>query len=115
MLGLGGGGDVVLALLMHTTHGMAMTALQPSLKMVGWIVGGMVDREWCRVPEGAPEAGPECVPFEYGGPEVAREMGVRSVDRAPSGTKMDCEREIAQVVLIRMVLEIANLVKNRLS
>ena len=32
----------VLAPLVHTTHGMAMTALQQSLEMVGEIVGGMV-------------------------------------------------------------------------
>ena len=47
---------------------------------------------------------PEGVPFEDGGPEVDWSIGVKSVDRAPFGTKMDCGREIGQVVLIPMVL-----------
>ena len=41
MLGLGGG-DMVLAPLVHTTQEMAMNALQQSLDMVGLIVGGIV-------------------------------------------------------------------------
>ena len=59
-----------------------------------------MDRKWY----GAPEDVPEGVPFEDSGPEVAREIGVKSVERGPSGSKMDCGREIGQVMLILVVL-----------
>ena len=54
VFGLGGGGDFVLAPLVHTTQGMAMTALQPSLKIIGWVVGGLV----CVVGTGSKEGVP---------------------------------------------------------
>ena len=54
LLGLGGG-DLVLAPLVHTTQGMAMTALQPGLRMAGWLVAWL-----------------EGVPFTGFGPDFAR-------------------------------------------
>ena len=56
------------------------------------------------MPDGAPERVPEGVPLEDGGPEDARAVGVKSVDRVPNSTKMNFGREIGQVVLIMMVL-----------